>query len=127
MVSIGVLLQQVGVEKSVFGSGLEPGRGKGAARLAGDRLVDHLAVDGADALGVLGEDRAGLVDRLGAWCQRRVDRRYLAGMDGGLGGEAERHRGGDLLLQAGLVVQIEERGVDRGYARQSTGRDEPAA
>ena len=51
----------------------------------------------------------------------------LRGMDGGLGGEAERHRGGDLVLQADLIVQIEEWGVDRGYARQSTGRDEPAA
>src|ERR1700735_5622860 len=111
MFSIELLLQQVGVEKSVFGSGYQPGRGKGAARLAGDRLVDHLAVDGADALGVLGEDGAGLGDDLrGSRRQRRVERGYLRGMDGGLGGAAERHRGGDLLLQAGLVVQIEEWG-----------------
>src|SRR3984957_16513623 len=127
MVSIGLTPSAGGVEKSVVCSGFQPGRGKGAARLAGDRLVDHLAVDCADALGVLREDRVGLVDRLGARRQRRVDRRYLRGMDGGLGGEAERHCGGDLVLQAGLVVQIEEWGVDRGYARQSTGRDEPAA
>ena len=39
--------------------------------------------------------------------------RDLCGMDRGLGGEAERHGGGDLLLQAGLVMQIEERRVDR--------------
>ena len=68
-----------------------------------------------------------LVHRLGARRQRRVDRADLRGVNGGLGGEAERHRGSDLLLQAGLVVQIEEWGVDRRHARQSTGRDEAAA
>jgi hypothetical protein len=40
MVSIEDLLNQ-GV---VAGSGIEPGGGKGAARLAGNRLIDHLAV-----------------------------------------------------------------------------------
>jgi hypothetical protein len=40
---------------------LEPGRCEDAARLAGDRLVDHLAIDGTDALGVLGEDGAGFL------------------------------------------------------------------
>jgi hypothetical protein len=48
-------------------------------------------------------------------------------VDGGLGGEAHRHRCGDLLLEAGLVVQVEKGRIDRRYASKRTGRDQPAA
>ena len=48
-------------------------------------------------------------------------------MDRGLCGETERYPGGDLLFQASLVVQIEERGIDRRHVRQSTSRDQLAA
>ena len=51
MVSIEDLLDQ-----GVVGSGIEPGSGNDAARLAGNRLIDHLAVDRAHAFGVLCED-----------------------------------------------------------------------
>src|ERR1700722_7754422 len=112
-----------GSEKSVAGSDLEPGCGEGAACFAGDRLVDHLPVDRADALGVLGKDGAGLHHRLGAWRQRSVDRADLRWVNGGLGAEAERHRSGDLLLQAGFIVEVEEWGVDRRYPRESASRD----
>ncbi len=106
------------------GSGLDAGRGEGAACFAGDSFVDHLAVDRSDALGVLGEDPAGLLHRRGAGCERYVDRADLGGVNGGLGGEAERHRGGDLLRQAGVVMEIEKRRVDRRYAAQSASRDQ---
>jgi hypothetical protein len=76
--------------------------------LCGRCLVDHLAIDRADALDVLGKNLAGSLHRLGTWCERRVDRTDLRGVDRGLGGEAKRHRPRDLLLQSGLVVQIEE-------------------
>jgi hypothetical protein len=61
VVSIGSLLHQGGIKKPVVASALDPGRGEGAARLAGDSLVDHLAVDCSDALGILDEDGAGLL------------------------------------------------------------------
>jgi hypothetical protein len=67
-------------------------------RLAGDRLIDHLAVNRADALGVLGEDGAGLLDRFRGGSESRVDHAYLCGMNGGLGAEAERHGGGYCLF-----------------------------
>src|ERR1700746_2584501 len=98
---VSSLLPQSGVDRSVVGSRLEPGSGESAARFTSDRLVDHLAADRADALGVLGEDGARLLHRLGTRRERGVDRAYLCGMYGGLGAEAERHRGCDLLLESG--------------------------
>src|SRR5580658_2300153 len=107
------------VQKSVVGSGLDPGRGEGAACFAGDCLVDHLTVNRSDAVGVLVEDRAGSIHGLGAWRQRGIDRADLRGVNGGLGAEAERHRGGYFLLQAAFIVKIEEWGVDRHNPRES--------
>ena len=60
-VSIGSLLHQGGIKKPVVASALDPGRGESAARLVGrTAFVDHLAVDRADALGILGERSRGL-------------------------------------------------------------------
>jgi hypothetical protein len=98
----------VQVKESVVGSGFEPGRNERAPCFAGDSLVDHLAVDRAYALYVLGENLAGSLHRLGTRRERRVDRTDLRGVNGGLGGEAKRHSASDLLFQAGLVMQIEE-------------------
>jgi hypothetical protein len=121
-------------EKPVAFSGCEPGCGEYAPRLAGDGLIDHLAVDCADAFAVLSEDGAGFRHRLGGRRQRAVDRTDLRRVNGGLGGEAERDRVGDLLFQASLVVNVEKTAhrsalLELGRRRRSgsRGRREAAA
>jgi hypothetical protein len=47
--------------------------------------------------------------------KRAPDYADLRRVDGGLGAEDERDRIGDLLLRAGLVVNIEKRRIDRYY------------
>jgi transposase-like protein len=51
-------------------------------RFAGNGRVNHLAVDRADALGVLDENGAGFLHGRGAGRERRVDRADLCGVDG---------------------------------------------
>src|ERR1700722_15025185 len=107
-VNWGVSLIGVVDAKSMFRSVIESGGCKDAARLAGNRLVDHLAINRADALGVLGEDRSSLLDFFGSWGERFIDRADLRRVNGGLGAEAKCHGGGGLLLQTALIVDVEK-------------------
>jgi hypothetical protein len=63
----------------VVGSSLKPAGSENATRLPSDHLVNHLAADRPDALGVLGEDGAGVFHRLGVRRQRGIDRADLCG------------------------------------------------
>src|SRR5580692_438730 len=112
--------------ESVVCSGLESCRNERVPCSSGDSLVDHLALDRADAFDVLGEDLACSLHRLGARRKRRVDRIDLRGVDGGLSGEAKRHRGGYLLFQARFVMQIEEGRVDWHHTCHRAGGDDAA-
>src|ERR1700686_3198612 len=117
---------QWGRGESVVGSGLESCRNERVPCSSGDSLVDHLALDRADAFDVLGENLACSLHRLGARRERRVDRIDLCGVDGGLMGEAKRHRGGYLLFQARFVMQIEEGRADWYHTCPRAGGDEAA-
>src|ERR1700722_16678514 len=117
---------QWGRGESVVGSGLEPSRNERVPCSSGDSLVDHLALDRADAFDVLGENLACSLHRLGARRERRVDRIDLCGVDGGLSGEAKRRGGGYLLFQARSVMQIEEGRVDWHHTCHRAGGDEAA-
>src|SRR5258706_13379095 len=99
---------QGGRGESVVGSGLESCRNERVPCSSGDSLVDHLALDRADAFDVLGENLACSLHRLGVRRERRVDRIDLCGVYGGLSGEAKRHRGGYLLFQARFLMQNEK-------------------
>src|ERR1700752_3545968 len=61
----------VGSRESVVGSGLESCRNERVPCSSGDSLVDHLALDRADAFDVLGENFACSLHRLGARSERR--------------------------------------------------------
>src|ERR1700722_2391634 len=117
---------QWGRGESVVGSGLESCRNERATCSSCDSLVDHLALDRADAFDVLGENPACSVHRLGTRGEPRVDRIDLCGVYGGLSGEAKRHRAGDLLFQARFVMQIEEGRVDWHHTCHRAGGDETA-
>src|SRR3984893_417900 len=118
---------QWGRGESVVGSGLESSRNERVPCSSGDSLVDHLALDRADAFDVLGENLACSLHRLSARRERRVDRIALRGVDGGLSGEAKRRDGGGyLLFQARFVVQIEEGRVDWYHTCHRAGGDEAA-
>src|SRR5258706_8455940 len=117
---------QGGRGEAVCGAVHESSRNERVPFPSGDSLVDHLALDRADAFDVLGENLACSLHRLGARRERRVDRIDLYGVDGGLSGEAKRHRGGYLLFQARFVMQIEEGRVDWYHTCHRAGGDEAA-
>jgi hypothetical protein len=56
-------------------------RDEDATGLARDRLVHHLTLHDPHTLGVLGQDRAGMVHFLEARRQGRIDRRDLVRVD----------------------------------------------
>src|ERR1700738_3495601 len=78
-----------------------------------ERAVLRATMDiSAHASSLADRPRAG---HLGHHRRRAVDYADLRRVDGGLGAEAERDHIGDLLLRAGLVVNIEKRRIDRRY------------
>ena len=105
-----------------------PAAARMSTGLAGHRFVDHLAVDRADTLGVLGKNGASLRHGRGIRRQRSIDRHDLRRVDGGLGGKPIATAAATSVLEAGLVVQV-EKGQNRSASSPAkrTGRDQPAA
>jgi hypothetical protein len=89
-----------------------------------DGLVDHLAVDDADAFLILDKDRTGLLDIFVRRGQGFVDGLDLVGMDRGLCDEAHADAALHLVIQAALVPDREVGTVDRCNPRVGAGCDE---
>ena len=102
-------------------------RSEGAPRSAGDGLVDHRAVHGADAFAVGGEHGASVIHcgRIGR--EHGVDGRDLRGVDGGFSCKAEGSCRLGLFPQPGVVADLEERRIDDGKRAQSGGCDDAHA